>query len=137
MKATIAVLILLAVAGYFVYSYAKSSADSFDPTEQGREARAAVEECTSWTEVLDRVGTPPKWRDSTSDFDFTYTERFDDTTREFITGKLAENAYAYGFSFFYRFTDAVTFAVNFDRYGKLSNIQDKEGKGALMDAAGG
>ena len=137
MKAVIVLVILAGVAVVVMYLAGFSNGGSFDPTEQGREARAAVEECASWTAVLDRVGEPRNWRDSTSNFDFLYTERFDETTRDFIAEQLEKNGFPYGFSFFYRFSDAVTFAVNFNRKGELSNVQDKEGKGDLMDAAGG
>ena len=66
MKAAIVLVILLMGVVFLVMYFARSSLESFDPTEQGREARAAVEGCASWTEVLDRVGEPPKWRNSTS-----------------------------------------------------------------------
>ena len=44
---------------------------------RGGEARAAVESCSSWTEVLDRVGEPSRWQDG-----FDNVDRFDDTTRD-------------------------------------------------------
>lgn len=132
MKAVVVIVVLL-VAGLVFLNYSKSSTEqNFDPNEQGKQAREIAESCKTWTEVIERVGPPKRWRDSTSNFDFTYHTRFDDTTTDFITKKLEKNDYRFGFSFFYRFSDAVTFAVNFDREGKLSNIQDKEGKGDLL-----
>lgn len=136
MKAIVA-LVLLGSAAFLVYNYSSSSMESFDPTEQGKETRATIAECKSWTEVLDRTKAPRKWRRSTSDFDFRYTEKFDEKTRESIEGRIENNSLKDGFSFFYRFTDAITFAANFDRTGEFLNIQDKEGKGNLMDIAGG
>ncbi|MCH7705259.1 MAG: hypothetical protein IIB61_09105 [Planctomycetes bacterium] len=137
MKVALVLLILVGV-GFVVMKYTKSGIDEgFDPTEQGRQVRETITTCTDWTEVLDRTKPPQKWRGGTSNFDFRYTERFDDTTRESIAKQLENNELPYGFSFFYRFSDAVTFAVNFDAQGSFSNIQDKEGKSALMDAAGG
>ena len=131
-------LLILAGVGFFVMRSTISATDEgFDPTEQGRQVRETIKTCADWTEVLDRSKPPGRWRDATSSFDFNYIDRFDETTREYIAKKLESNELPYGFSFLYRFSDAVTFAVNFDRKGKLSNIQDKEGKGALMDSAGG
>ena len=125
MKAAIILIVPLAGAGFLAVHFARSSYSSFNPTQQGREARAAAKECTTWTEILDRVGAPPKWRDSTSDFDFEYPDRFDETTRDFIAEQLKKNAYPFGFSFYYRHSDAVSFSVNFDGKGNQLNIQGK------------
>lgn len=131
MKAAV-ILILLAGVGFFVMRSTLSSTDGFDPTEQGRQARETVESCANWTEVLDRAVPPQKWRNGASAFDFNYIDQYDETTREYIAKKLENKGLPYGFSFFYRFTDAITFAVNFDQKGNFNNIQDREGKGALM-----
>ncbi len=131
--------LLVLVGGIVVALKLASSSvtEGFDPAEQGRQARAAVESCASWTEVLDRLGDPSRWRDGTSSFDFSYVDRFNETTRNQIARELEKNGFEHGFSYLYDYGDAVTFAVNFDRTGKFTNVQDKEGKGALMDAAGG
>ena len=81
---------------------------------------------------------PPQfWRDDHSAFDFFYTDRYTPETRDEIAKNLADGKYQYGFSFLYRYSDAVTFAVNFDGLGNFLNIQDREGKGKLMEEAGG
>ena len=131
MKVLVA-LILLGCAGVLVFNYSRSSLESFNPTEQGQETRAIVAECKSWTEVLDRAQAPRKWRNSNSNFDFRYQEKFEEGTRKQIAGMVEANQLKNGFSFFYRYSDAVTFAVNFDRKGVFLNIQDLEGKGDLM-----
>jgi hypothetical protein len=133
MKGIIIVLLLI-VAGIAVFYYASSSTDEgFDPTQQGREARAAVEVGASWTEVIAQAGQPRKWRDATSDFDFVYTDEFNEDARAQIAQQLEKGELTYGFSFLYRFSDVVTFAVNFNNKGKVINIQDKESKADLMD----
>ena len=137
MKGLFALLVLVGGVVVALKFSASSVTEGFDPAEQGRQARAAVESCASWTEVLDRVGVPSRWRDGTSSFDFSYVDRFNETTRDQIARELEKNGFEYGFSYLYDYGDAVTFAVNFDRTGKFTNVQDKEGKGALMDAAGG
>ncbi len=129
----IVVLVVLAGAGLLALKLTSSSIDtSFAPGKEGQEARTAADTCTNWTEVLERVGAPRKWRDSPSNFDFVYNNRFDDTTRDLIAEKLKNGKMTDGFSFFYRFSDAHTFAVNFDWEGKFNNVQDKEGKGDLL-----
>lgn len=137
MKVVFALLIVVGV-GFFLLRSSRSGTDErFDPSEQGRQIRETAKTCANWTEVLDRAKPPKKWRDDASNFDFNYRDRFDDTTRAYIAKKLENKELPDGFSFLYRFTDAVTFAVNFDRKGNFNNIQDKEGKGGLMDSAGG
>lgn len=137
MKGLIVVVVLIGGA-VVAYRFTTSSvAEGFDPAEQGRQARAAVESCKTWTETIDRLGSPKRWRNGTSDFDFNYVDRFDESTRGAIATGLGKNDFQYGFSFLYNYGDAVTFAVNFDRTGKFMNVQDKEGKHALMDSAGG
>ena len=137
MKGILVVLVLVGGIAVALNFSSSSVTEGFDPAEQGREARAAVESCASWTETLDRLGEPSRWRNGTSSFDFAYVDRFNETTRNDIAGQLEQNAFEYGFSFLYNYGDAVTFAVNFDRAGKLMNVQDKESKDDLMDAAGG
>lgn len=138
MKGLITVVVLIAVAAFALVKLKGSyEGGSFNPTEQGRETRATVEKCATWTEVLERAGEPTGWRDATSDFDFNYRDKFAETTRDTIAGLIKDNKVSYGFSFLYRFSDAVTFAVNFDHTGAMMNIQDREGQNALMDAAGG
>ena len=131
MKAII-LLVVLVGAVFLVIQLTSSSIDeSFDPAQQGRETRAIVKECASWTEVLERAGAPSFWRPDTSDFDFVYTDRFEEGTRDKIAQQMERNQVPYGFSFLYKY-GAVTFAVNFDRNGNLSNIQDKESQADLL-----
>ncbi len=137
MKAIVVLLLVIGVGVFTMYYVNSKSQENFDPTQQGRQARTAVESCKSWTEVLERLGEPRKWRNSTSNFDFVYTDRFEEKTGDLIARQLDRKALPSGFSFYYRFSDAYTFAVNFNGEGKLSNVQDKEGKDALMDEAGG
>ncbi|UCE61374.1 MAG: hypothetical protein JSU63_06425 [Phycisphaerales bacterium] len=137
MKAAVLAVTLLSLVAVIVWNIATSSTAPFDPTAQGIEARTTAAECTTWTELLNRVGPPSKWRDSTGEFAFDYSVRFEESTPGLIAEMLERSELSRGFSFFYRFSDAVTFVVNFNRTGELINIRDKEGMGDLMDAAGG
>ena len=137
MKAIVG-LVVIAGVGLAIYYAAGTAGSMVDPTEQGKEKRAIIETCASWTEVLDRAGAPRRWRDGTSGAESKYEDGPDEATRALIAGRLEQDEFrGGGFSFLYRFSDAVTFSVNFNRKGKLSGIMDREGKSALMDAAGG
>ena len=73
------VLLVLVGGGVLALKFVGSSVtEGFNPAEQGREARANVEGCSSWTEVLDRLSEPSRWRDGTSDFDKTARSQMDD-----------------------------------------------------------
>ena len=138
MKGIIILLVLVAVAGVVVYFSSSSVEESFDANLQGREARAAVEVGMAWTEVIQAVGTPRKWREGMVGFDFvTDFDRFEDGTEDSIREGIEAKELKEGFCFLYRYSDAVTFAVNFNRTGAVVAIRDKEGKGDLMDAGGG
>jgi hypothetical protein len=133
MKALLVVLVIL-VAAALVFKFTSSNvSDNFDPTEQGLKVQEIAAQCSDWIEVLDKAEPPRKWRDSNSNFDFTYRDRFEDGTREEIARRIENGELVEGLSFFYRFSDAATFAVNFDKTGKYLNIQKMEGKGDLMD----
>ena len=134
MKAVVVLVILAVAGGILLLYFTKSSVDEgFDPTQQGRTARAAIEVGASWMEVLDAAGEPRKWKEGDSAFDFvTGYGSFDSGTRDAIRGRLAKNDLENGFCFLYRFSDAATFAVNFDKNGTVMNIQDKESKADLL-----
>ncbi len=127
-------VVLVLVAGVVVGAlyFGGTSTQGFDPTQQGKDARAAIKIGAQWTEVIEAAGEPQFWRGGPSGFDFVYNDRYEEGTREEIATKLEQKKLGYGFSFLYRYTDAVTFAVNFDGYGEAINIQDKEGKSDLM-----
>ncbi len=108
----------------------------FDNTERGRQVRDTLKDCNHWIEALDRAEAPLKWREGSSRFDFDYKDQFDETTRADIANRIENNLFPEGFSFLYRYSDAVTFAVNFDRRGHFNNIQDREGMVDLLEAPG-
>lgn len=137
MKVVIVLLVLVGAGVVFLRFSGSSGEKRLNPTEQGKIAHAAAEGCSNWTEVLERAGEPKKWRDDASNFDFIYRDRFDETTRDYIAKKIEAGELGNGFSFLYRYSNAATFAVNFDPKGNFNNIQEKEGQSALMDEAGG
>lgn len=81
-------LIIVIVVGVIAYNLASSSSESFDPTGQGMQSRAAVKIGTSSTDVLEAAGEPSYWRDEPSGFDFAYVDRFEPDTGQVITKRL-------------------------------------------------
>lgn len=138
MKAVIGLIVVAGAVFLVLYFTGSSVKQDFDPTQQGKEARAAIKEGASWTEVTDLAGEPRKWKEGASAFDFvTGYDRFDAKTPDEIRDRLEKGDLRLGFCFLYRFSDAATFAVNFDKNGNVMNIQDKEGKADLLDSMGG
>jgi len=134
MKAIVVLGILVVAGGILLLCFTKSSVEEgFDPTQQGRAARAAIKVGASWMEALDAAGEPRKWKEGDSAFDFvTGYVPFDSSTPDAIRERLEKNDLENGFCFLYRFSDAATFAVNFDKHGTVMNIQDKESKADLL-----
>ncbi len=129
----VVIIVLLAIAGVCLLVYSGSSIEeSFDPTQQGKDARAAISDCATWTEVIDKIGEPSFWREGASDFDFLYKTRYEAGARDEIAGMMENGDLQFGFSFLYKYSASATFAVNFDRNGKKLNIQDKMSAKDLM-----
>ena len=134
MKVVIFVLILAVIGAGVLYYTRSSIEEGFDPTEQGRQARAAINTGAPWTEILEVAGEPRKWKEGSSGFDFVLGYLpFDEATRDEIRQGLEKDELRQGFCFLYRFSDAATFAVNFSRRGVVLNIQNKESKADLME----
>ena len=134
------ILLVVLGGGIFLYLYFTGSTikEDFDPTQQGKQARAAIKEGASWTEVIDVAGEPRKWKEGDSAFEFvTGYDSFDSKTGDQIRQQLEKGELRLGFCFLYRFSDAATFAVNFDKNGQVMNLQDKESKSDLLDSMGG
>lgn len=128
-------MLVVAIGVALYLNFTKSSIEKdFDPTQQGRQARAAVQIGATWSSVVSAAGAPRKWKAEPSSFDFvTGYEDWNDATPGTITKKLENGEMTGGFCFLYRFSDAATFAVNFSSKGEALNIQDKESKSDLQD----
>jgi hypothetical protein len=133
MKVFVVLLILVVAAFVFLFLKGFWEQEAFDPTQQGEDARAAIKIGSAWTEVIEAAGEPSRWKEGASDFDFVsgYTP-FDAEGRDTIRKGLEKKELEEGFSFLYRFSDAATFAVNFDSNGTAMNIQKKQSKKELL-----
>ena len=133
MKAVIALLVVAGIAFFVVYRTGSSVKEDFDPTEQGKQARAAINNDATWTEVIAVAGEPRKWKDGDSAFDFVMGyDPFDSQAHDELRQQLEKGPRKMGFCFLYRFSNDATFAVNFDKSGLVMNVQDKESKSDLL-----
>jgi len=140
MKIGVAILVLVGLVGVYLMYFTESAIDkSFDPDEQGRAARGAVAAGDTWLAVLDSAGEPKHWREGSNEYDFGTAflwNEWNDATRDDIEARIRRGDLSSGFCFLYKFSDAYTFALNFDGQGAVMNIQDKESKAQLLDKEG-
>lgn len=136
MVKVIVVVILLAVAALLVAYYAGGTR-SFDPTEQGRQAQAAIKPGMTWQQVVDAAGKPQgcqtilekKQRGETT-YQRGMMVKFD---AESLTQEMANRAHPYGFVFTYNFSAQSKFAVTFDKRGVALSMEDEPTVADLLD----
>ncbi|MGD2109648.1 MAG: hypothetical protein PVI86_09680 [Phycisphaerae bacterium] len=130
MKVILVILVLLGLAyGGLVFfgGYA-----TFDPNEQGRQAREAVKEGMTWVEVVDAVKEPKKYSyfiRTTENLGGEEIELFKPSipirfNRESFTRRFDEGGFPHGFQFRYVFSQSVAFAVNMDKDGVVEYVED-------------
>lgn len=125
-----AIIILLVVGGavlgvvYFMGGYS-----SFDPTEQGEKAKAAIKTGMSLKQVLDVAGDKPKYRPINmmkiaKDLRAPQAGEPVDFVRSRVEGKIADGEMPNGFILQYRFSDQCAFDVTFNAAGNVVGVAD-------------
>jgi len=135
MKRIIVVIALAGAAAALLYSMLDSEA-KIDPVAQTAEARAKIAVGDSWTDVIDAIGTPSRWRKemaSDPDADPYGEERWDEGTFELIQSGIEKGEHRLGFAFHYRYSKHSGFTANFRGDGHMSNIRDHLSKADLLD----
>ena len=125
-KLVIMVVVLLIVL-YFV-----SGVGKFDPSKQGRDARAAIGPGMTWTQVFNITNNPRNYRPI-----IKKTKRFGGETfevfepgpesrfnRDSFVNRLRENGLPYGFVCTFRYSNSVAFTVSFDGTGTVVAVED-------------
>jgi hypothetical protein len=136
MKVVVGLVVLAVLIGGIVY-YAGGVA-SFDPSQQGRDARAAIKPGMTWKKVVDVAGAPSKYRVIqekvkrwAGEETVTYEPgAFNPFNADRLGARIAEDSVPHGFLFNYQFSDTVAFTVHFDGTGTVMGIQDA---GTLAD----
>jgi hypothetical protein len=135
MKVIIGLLILGVIVLGIVYYV--GGTQSFDPTAQGKKARAAISPGMTWQQVIDVAGEPRKYqtilprpRGGMTTLAPGALVPFD---RNSLTNELATNGHQHGFVFPYTFSEATRFLVYFDSKGVVDRVADQMGLADLLD----
>jgi hypothetical protein len=143
MKGILIVLVLLAVGGFFLVKY--GGIGSFDPTEQGKQAKAAIKTAMTWKQVIDEIGEPGNFSmiiRKIEEIDGEKFELFEPTVesrfkKDRFIKRFDDGEYEWGFLFLYQFSPTVAFQVKFGGDGLVSAVTDSRTIGDLWDLAGG
>lgn len=127
----ILVLLLLVGVGWGIL-YFTGGYGSFDPSEQGRKARAALAPGITHTRAFDLCGDPRKVQKIRRHVERVHGEEIvtyvpgppANTSRERIDERVKAGGFPHGFVIPYRYSESVAFAVRFDELGIVEGVQD-------------
>jgi hypothetical protein len=132
-------LILMVGVGLFALYY-WGGYGTLDPTQQGRDARAAITPSMTVKQVFDAIGPPRRF----SVVNLKKVERFGQEVEELVPAPRADfdlkrfetnrasGEYPYGFQFEYRHSPTSLFQVTFDGAGLVTDVGDVPTVGALL-----
>ena len=130
MKVILTLILVLAViclGAYFLGGY-----QTFDPSEQGRTARATLQRGMTWTQVFDITGDPRNYYPILADQMPTIGQEFSGVslgpanrfTRDGLAARIADNSLPEGFVCDFVYSDSVAFRVTFGPAGNLVGVED-------------
>ncbi len=130
MKATLMIVLLLAVMGAGIYFW--GGYQSFDPSQQGRDAKAAIRPGMPYKQVLDAAGDPQDYRVllrrtrrvEGKEVAFVEPGPSSKFTRDGLDRRVAGGGCPEGFLFTYVFSNSVAFRVSFDDSGDVVAVED-------------
>ena len=130
MKAVAILLLLIAIGGVALI-YGGGFA-SFDPTQQGLDAKANITPGMTWTKVIDVAGEPGKFsrilrkteKIGGQEIEAFRPEPESKFTREKVATAIDEGTVPWGFLVYYNFSQSVAFAVTFDDTGIVTGLHD-------------
>ena len=139
MKVILVLVVLIGVGGYLLYDF--GGYGSFDPSQQGRDAKAAIKPGMSWSKVVDAAGEPREYRvviEKRATIggveEITYkpgpANKF---SRDIVTDRVATSDLPHGFIFEYVFSQSVAFAVTFNDLGNVVGVRDMGTMADLLD----
>lgn len=139
MKTIFIVVVLVAIAGaafYYLGGY-----HSFDPSQQGRDARKAIKPGMTLGQVLDAAGEPREYSQLRKDTTKAGGETIERIVpvgpvafkRGNVERRIADAAFPEGFVLHYKFSESVAFDVQFDQAGAVTGVQDATTLAELLD----
>jgi hypothetical protein len=138
-KAIVVILILVGAGVFLAHRYGGTK--EFDPTRQGRQAKAAITIGMSWNQVTDAAGAPHKYhvlqKRKTSVGGVNVEQTVPGAALAFapdaIKSALASSTVPEGFAFDYEFSEQVAFQVVFDKTGAVESVNDLTTVADLLD----
>ncbi|UCG32778.1 MAG: hypothetical protein JSU68_14065 [Phycisphaerales bacterium] len=126
MKALFILIILVVIAGAAVYSFGGYS--SYDPTQKGREAKAAISPGMTLEQVVDAIDQPTKYAELVR-IEKRGQEYIDETglmgfTLENVRYRIDSNEVPEGFYLLYHYSAQASFEVHFDGKGIVTHVKD-------------
>ena len=126
MKALFILIILVVIAGAAVYYFGGYA--SFDPTEEGRQAKAAISPGMTLEQVVDTIGPPGKYAELVK-IEKQGQEYIDETglmgfTLENVRYRIDNNEVPECFFLNYHFSPQASFQVHFDATGVVTHLKD-------------
>lgn len=129
MKTIIVLVGILAIAAAGLYFF--GGYRSFDPSEQGRKAKAAIKAGMPWTAVVTTAGEPQEFRhfirEPAKRAKALPSVKLGPPVRfrsDVLTQQVANNELPDGFVFIYHFSNKVAFEVTFNNVGAAMSIGD-------------
>lgn len=139
MKALIGLVVLGGIALGIVYLV--GGYGSLDPTEQGRQAKAAINPGMSWSQVIAAAGEPRRYQVLRIEKRMVGGEEYEDLVesgpmkfdRSVFENDMKANNYKEGFNFQYYFSHQAAFKVRFDPAGNVEFVEDEKTVADLLD----
>jgi len=130
MRIVLALAAIIGIVGYFVFTSGDFA--NFDPSQQGRDARAAISNGMSWDQVASKACEPQKYRPlqkvsrgaGAKMLELIKVGPENSFTVSGLKDRLAQGSLPNGFAFDYRFSQSVAFRVSFDSEGLVTGIED-------------
>ena len=130
MKALIITVIIVVVACAAVYYFGGYS--SYDPTQAGLDAKAAISAGMTLEEVIDAIGQPTKYAELIKESrkqgglvsEFIKPTALMGFTLKNVRYRIDNNEVPEGFFLLYHYSAQASFEVYFDAEGVVTNVQD-------------
>jgi hypothetical protein len=143
MKVVLILIIIVAVGGFIAFKY--GGIGSFDPSEQGRQVKAAIKPGMTYQKVMELAGEPREYSslirkvemvdgEEVEVFSESIYVRFDKA--RFIK-RLDDGELKWGFAFPYDYSKSVAFQVNFAGDGTVIDVHDLITEADIWERAGG
>ena len=138
MKFLVGLVIVGGIAGVLLWQ----GLGSYDPTQEGRDAKKAIGPGMTWQQVIDTAGEPKRYQVVVMKIEKLFGEEREvfkalppnEFDRKRLMERMGANELEYGFVFPYRFSEKVAFAVWFDGTGTVQRVDDLITMADLLDS---